>query len=1432
MTALIEKDKDEAIRQLAGPEGLEKLSEIASLRFSLQAGDYGHEYSFQRIAVPLCHVLADDDLRYSVRKADLIRIYETVFESSTFFLEYTDHILGIMAQENDELEPLLDLQMTFEGLRLEREVECSPQNVWGVIAQFAVLCHNVLTLVPEARAASAWASFIPKLHSETAKFINSSASHTSEHHKTLRQLDMLLDIVERTETYIELPPRSQSPVPKFVSEKEISRYMSDAPGEIRTRGPRHDNDRVNIADIQILPTQSEMVSLNAQYLPCQSGPLAYLSSHWIKDDVERHIDVQFRLVREEMIAPIRQAIQHFFLMDVIQSAEDTDFQFPFETGERSEGICLMFRNMEVTDVAVSSRNGMSFVVSFDQAIEASSSRQRKFEWVQGKASRWLQPESLVCIAFDVPSSEIKGRTERTVHEASQNLTARVRNNGESLDLHGATLVFATVLYEGRDLLGQDEDRCKSLRVRPVNTGDTRRMLLRAGNTFHMVSKCPTENVILQVRGHFIAGLMPVLSSLQTKEVRKVNWLPDLIGKRESSIALDGSGTEHLDIGYNNETKQPEYVTEQTRYDLTFLAKTNNGEINHILTRVNVSDVEHSKTLLHSVQDHIILDRSQIDAFVCGLLHQVGLIQGPPGCGKTYIGLQIVRALLRNSARHGFGIWHAGKAASPKLGPILCISYTNHALDQFLEAIIRNNVVEADEVIRIGGRSKSEILQSCSLSHVAYTKRTGPERYQFAMLMRGYNTLQEDIQSNVQCLNGKPRHEEHFRTWLEMNDRNLHVQIFGLDEDNGAGSEPVGGFGAIIQTFIRMGETAGEKHTRQALVDRAKARFEENILMSIEDLNRRLGRTIRALEENSMASRTKILRNAKIIGCTTTGAAKNSEVLMALGNPIIIFEEAAEVMEAHVLAALTPRTKHLILIGDHLQLRPKVSGYELTKDANFHFDLDISMFERIARDKILPIATLTTQRRMHPTISAIPRLTWYPNLVDAPEVTEYPSSPRGFQTPLYFVTHDHREGNRGKSAGSSTSYCNDHEAEFLCALAQYVIRQGYSPEQIAILTPYTAQLVALRDRLMGQRMHVFIDEKNLQELGDIGISIARQNSLSSNQGATEVSHSQGRQIDSSGTASGQAVLMNVKECVRLSTVDNFQGEEAEIVLISTVRNNDHGKVGFLSFENRVNVMLTRARHGMYIIGSASTIRRAKNARAFNKVLDYISEEGLIGSDIPLVCENHGSSILASSPADIPSDGGCRVMCSQQKRCGHFCTRKCHPDEPEHETEDCLQPCSKVIEECGHLCQRKCFEKCGSCRVPVSLRLSCGHDGIIPCCDRADEEAMQKNNKCNFVIKENFALPCGHIRHIRCWENDNKQCLQKCSGIRDCKHECIELYHSCHVAGENGDFVIKHAGICTRPCGKARKCGHICVTPCHSGEECPPCPLNCRVGCALL
>lgn len=91
----------------------------------------------------------------------------------------------------------------------------------------------------------------------------------------------------------------------------------------------------------------------------------------------------------------------------------------------------------------------------------------------------------------------------------------------------------------------------------------------------------------------------------------------------------------------------------------------------------------------------------------------------------------------------------------------------------------------------------------------------------------------------------------------------------------------------------------------------------------------------------------LMKKARVIGMTTTGAARLWNSLQSLSCPIVVIEEAAEVLESHVLTSLTKDCQHLILIGDHQQLRPTTADYNMEKNMK----LGISLFERMVLNKL-------------------------------------------------------------------------------------------------------------------------------------------------------------------------------------------------------------------------------------------------------------------------------------------------------------------------------------------------------------------------------------------------------------------------------------------------------------------------------------------------
>ncbi|MCO5555022.1 hypothetical protein L7F22_008561 [Adiantum nelumboides] len=363
----------------------------------------------------------------------------------------------------------------------------------------------------------------------------------------------------------------------------------------------------------------------------------------------------------------------------------------------------------------------------------------------------------------------------------------------------------------------------------------------------------------------------------------------------------------------------------------------------------------------------------------------------------------------------------------------------------------------------------------------------------------------------------------------------------------------------------------------------------------------------------------ILQDAKVVGMTTTAATRKWELLVALKPAIMIVEEAAEVLEAHIVACLTPYTKHLILIGDHMQLRPSVSNHRLSVENK----LDVSMFERLVGGNV-EHKSLNVQIRMRPCISRLLKR-FYPELLDHESVTLFESI-RGFCKNVFFWKHSNKE-----DSARSTTKANEEEAAMVVALALYLTQfQGYKSSELTILTLYAGQREKIK-RMLGMR------------IGN-------------------------------------------NEQIRVTSVDDFQGEESNIIL-SLVRSNE-STVGFAKNPNRICVALSRARHGLYIMGNAALFQAQSSV--WNAVIEDLASVGNIGASTPLSCPNHPgiSDRDATCAADI---GGspCRLPCDFLFPCGHFCPRSCHYMGDHQLMGVCSKQCEEVHKYCNHVCDQACY-----------------------------------------------------------------------------------------------------------------------------------------------
>jgi superfamily I DNA and/or RNA helicase len=246
-----------------------------------------------------------------------------------------------------------------------------------------------------------------------------------------------------------------------------------------------------------------------------------------------------------------------------------------------------------------------------------------------------------------------------------------------------------------------------------------------------------------------------------------------------------------------------------------------------------------------------------------------------------------------------------------------------------------------------------------------------------------------------------------------------------------------------------------------------------------------------------------------------------------------------------------RVDQLVLAGDHCQLPPTVLSTQATLEG-----LSKSMMERLVeRWENRVTRQLTIQYRMHQKIMEFPSEHFYQGtLVADASVAEHTLADLpGIQTesldaqPVLFVDTSGADWTEELDPNGE-SKLNPREAIWILKQVDALLAAGLLPDQIAVIAPYSAQVRFLRDRC---------------------------------------------------TSNG----------VEIDTVDGFQGREKEAVLISLVRSNSQGEVGFLGDTRRMNVAMTRAKRKLIVIGDGSTLGR--NA-FFKKWIEHTENQGFYKS----------------------------------------------------------------------------------------------------------------------------------------------------------------------------------------------------------------------------
>ena len=393
------------------------------------------------------------------------------------------------------------------------------------------------------------------------------------------------------------------------------------------------------------------------------------------------------------------------------------------------------------------------------------------------------------------------------------------------------------------------------------------------------------------------------------------------------------------------------------------------------------------------------------------------------------------------------------------------------------------------------------------------------------------------------------------------------------------------------------------------------------------------------EDKALADRDKVqvLRRARIIGMTSTGVAMNMHLLEQVRPKIVILEEAAELLEGQLLASLPSSVEHVILFGDHHQLRPNVENRELETAP---YNLAVSCFERLAAmpDVTFPWKRmLTKQHRMHPDISKLVNPFYGDRLVDAEGVKdrrivqkphvgcEIPSEAvAGVQGRMLFVQI--ADGYETKARFSYSIY-NRREAQYIAYFVRYlVVVCGVEVDDLVVVCMYRGQVGAVRSELLALGLPIYAQWGGLCP-------------------------------------------------IKVTTCDAFQGSERSIVLLSTVRSGVRD-IGFLGASNRICVALSRSRHALYIFGDEGSLRFHSR---WAEILRSVTRKAYV----PLTCVKPGHTeviLRPACPSEFPTQSPPCAMpmdppCDHVFPCGHRCKQKyCHWAQ-EHEGVDLCEDCAR-------------------------------------------------------------------------------------------------------------------------------------------------------------
>ena len=309
--------------------------------------------------------------------------------------------------------------------------------------------------------------------------------------------------------------------------------------------------------------------------------------------------------------------------------------------------------------------------------------------------------------------------------------------------------------------------------------------------------------------------------------------------------------------------------------------------------------------------------------------------------------------------------------------------------------------------------------------------------------------------------------------------------------------------------------------------------------------------IRKLQHREMELEVKIreelFATSGVIACTLIGSANRLLERRRFGT--VFIDEAAQALEAACWTAIL-KADRVIFAGDHQQLPPTIKCIEAAREG-----LDKTLMQKVVKSKPSCVTLLDVQYRMNRDIMDFSSRHFYHGKLKAdPTVADRLVSP--IDTALMWL--DTSQCDFGEQQRRSLSRSNQEEAKLVMkTLMDYVKLIGMEhllreQTDFGIISPYKAQVRLLRKYLKNNKM-----------------------------------------------------LKPLRHQITVNTVDGFQGQERDVILISMVRDNASGQIGFLNDLRRMNVAITRARMKLILFGNAETLSKTK---FYERLVEYVQERG--------------------------------------------------------------------------------------------------------------------------------------------------------------------------------------------------------------------------------